>query len=248
MIMNWIVYLLISPSKKVYVGITSKEPHRRWSYGNNYSIKSIIRKAIDKYGWDNFKHIVFCKTTESKAKLLEKTLIGYYKRHNRSYNITDGGDGILGYRFSDEQKAKMSIIQKNKAPFKWSEEAKNRNRGKRRDMSGLNNPNYGNHKIAGKNNFMYGKTHTEEAKRKISIANTGRTHKMSEYQKELLIKRSSKPVIQLDIENNIIAKFNSAAEAARFYGKGAPTANHIAECCRGKRNKCMNFKWIYNND
>lgn len=42
--------------------------------------------------------------------------------------------------------------------------------------------------------------------------------------------------------------FEFSTAAARYYGKGTATANHIAECCRGKRNKCMNYKWIYNND
>ena len=46
----------------------------------------------------------------------------------------------------------------------------------------------------------------------------------------------------------MITIFESSAAAARYYGKGTSTANHIAECCKGKRNKCMNYKWIYNND
>ena len=35
---------------------------------------------------------------------------------------------------------------------------------------GKDNPNYGNHKLAGKNNFMYGKTHSAEAREKIANA------------------------------------------------------------------------------
>jgi hypothetical protein len=39
-----------------------------------------------------------------------------------------------------------------------------------RDRTGVNNPNYGNHKLAGENNPMWGKQHSEETKRKISNA------------------------------------------------------------------------------
>jgi len=37
--------------------------------------------------------------------------------------------------------------------------------------TGKNNPNYGNHKLAGENNPMYGKCHTQETRQKISEAN-----------------------------------------------------------------------------
>lgn len=38
---------------------------------------------------------------------------------------------------------------------------------------GDKNPNYGNHKLAGENNPMYGKCHSEETKKKIGEANKG---------------------------------------------------------------------------
>lgn len=222
----WTLYRHTSPSGKVYIGITSKKPTKRWAYGHGYKNCIMFNRAIIKYGWNNIKHeVLFESLTEQEAKRLEIVLIRFYKELGISYNITDGGDGCPGHT------------------WKWTNEQ--RRNYKARDMSGSNNPNYGNHKLAGENHPMYGKTHTEEARRKIALAATGRTHKLTEKHKELLRKLNSKPVVQLDLDNNIIAKFESSAAAARFYGKGASTASHIAACCRGERNKCLNCKWIY---
>lgn len=46
---------------------------------------------------------------------------------------------------------------------------------------------------------------------------------------------------------NIIRSFSSAKSAAMYYGKGKSTASHITECCKGKRNKVLNYKWMYKN-
>lgn len=244
---KWIVYRHTSPSGKVYIGITSRKYYSRWCGGKGYKSCKAFYRAISKYGWSNIKHeILFTNLPEERAKRLETELIRHYKSLDISYNITNGGDGVLGYKHNPEtiQKLKDAHIGRvYKRGWKWTEEQKSNK--PTRDMHGSNNPNYGNHKIAGENNFMYGKTHTEEARKKISIANTGRTHKMPDSQKAILLKVHSKPVIQLNLDNSIVAKFESSIAAARFYGKSTPTANHIAECCKGKRKSCMNYKWIY---
>lgn len=224
---NWTVYRHTSPSGKVYIGITGQKPRDRWGRnGRGYKRSPSFYNAILKYGWDNIVHeILYSNLTEQEAQNIEVSLINLYKSQNLSYNIANGGTvGLKGYKWTKEQLARKP----------------------KRDMRGEKNPNYGNHKIAGENNYMYGKTHSEEVRRKIAMINTGRTHTMPDSQKALLLKVHSKPVIQLDIDNNIIAKFESSIAAARFYGKTRATANHIAECCRGIRKKCLNSKWIYN--
>lgn len=126
---TWSVYLHIFPSKKIYVGITSKSPQKRWGFlGHNYNRGHhiILANAINKYGWSNIKHIILCKTTEENAKLLEKTLIKYYKKKNLSYNITDGGDGTCGFSkvpwnkgipCSESTKNKISIANNGKISY-----------------------------------------------------------------------------------------------------------------------------------
>lgn len=52
---NWALYRHISPSGRIYIGITSKEVNRRWRYGTGYSNCILFQNAIDKYGWNKGK-------------------------------------------------------------------------------------------------------------------------------------------------------------------------------------------------
>lgn len=110
---------------------------------------------------------------------------------------------------------------------------------------------------------MLGRHHTEEAKKKISnagkrpcsketkrkigLANRGSNNGMhgktiSDYTKRVIIERFSKPVLQLDLDNNIINRFSSASEAERYLGgKGS----HVGCCCLGKRKTAYGYRWKY---
>lgn len=50
-----------------------------------------MNRAILKYGWNNFEHIILCKTSKDRAIVLEQYLIRHYKRKGLSYNISNGG-------------------------------------------------------------------------------------------------------------------------------------------------------------
>lgn len=170
---NYKVYRHISPSGKVYIGITKCELEKRWKNGKGYEYNSIFSNAIKKYGWNNFKHeVLFSELNEVSAKLIECDLIYYYKQLNISYNITDGGDGSAGRIVSEEARYKMSIAKKGKASprkgIKLSDETKQK----------LREANLGKHiseevkeKIRVKNkNIVF----SDEHRRKISEALKGR--------------------------------------------------------------------------
>lgn len=111
---NYVVYRHTSPSGKVYIGITSLKPEKRWRNGEGYKGCYKFYNAIQKYGWDNIKHeIIFSGLNEDSAKLIEEIFIYYYKQQNISLNITDGGDGMKGYHHTEEAKKKISEAGKN---------------------------------------------------------------------------------------------------------------------------------------
>lgn len=94
---NYTVYRHTSPSGKVYIGITKMSPKKRWNNGRGYinSRQILFERAILKYGWDNIKHeILLFNISKEEAKYAERYLIRWYKIHNISYNITDGGDSV----------------------------------------------------------------------------------------------------------------------------------------------------------
>lgn len=223
---NYTVYMHISPSNKKYIGITSQKPEHRWQSGKGYKGNKHFFRAIQKYGWNNFEHIIVAKKlTEDEAKWLEIELIKEWgsTNPNRGYNISHGGDtgnhlmGVLnpmygklkgrnnpmyGKHHTEETKRKISEINRKYRP---TEETK-------RKIS---------KSTRGENNPFYGKTHTEEAKRKMSIA------------KKKLVKGKhphAKKVICLTTKEI----FGSLSEGSEKYNCHT---SEIAYCCRGYRFK-----------
>lgn len=94
---------------KFYIGQDSKNDSNYLGSG------SLIKKAIKKYGRENFKKEILehCQTKEE----LNKREIYWIEKLNtieEGYNITTGGEGTVGYKFTEEQKNKMSQSHKGK--------------------------------------------------------------------------------------------------------------------------------------
>lgn len=80
-------------------------------------------------------------------------------------NMTDGGDGVLNMKHSEESKSKIS---KNNARFWFGKKASKETKLKlRKSHIGIQ---------AGEKHYMYGKHHSQETKDKISIAHIGMKH------------------------------------------------------------------------
>ncbi len=81
-------------NNKKYIGITKQKPKIRWGYtGSHYDSNTAFYRAIKKYGWDNFEHIILYENlTKEEAEELEVKLILEYKTNNREfgYNISLG--------------------------------------------------------------------------------------------------------------------------------------------------------------
>lgn len=118
---KWCVYMHTNLiNHKVYIGITSREPEKRWGKnGNEYTVKNhpAFGRAIQKYGWDNFSHdVLFENLSKQDACQKEIELIKEYKSNctrykdpSFGYNMSDGGNvGSSGYVWSEESKKKLS--------------------------------------------------------------------------------------------------------------------------------------------
>lgn len=105
---SWTVYEHISPSGKVYIGISS-DVKRRWTANGYYYHLSdtAFSRALKKYGWENFQHLILHEgLSKQEACDMEKELIAYYKAKGLSYNITDGGEGYCGKHSEEHNKHK----------------------------------------------------------------------------------------------------------------------------------------------
>lgn len=56
------------------------------------------------------------------------------------------------------------------------------------------------------------------------------------------VDKVKRKVIQMNLAGEFIKEWESASEAARFLGV---SQSSISLCCRGKRNKCKNYKWKF---
>ena len=56
----------------------------------------------------------------------------------------------------------------------------------------------------------------------------------------------SRPILQFDKNNNFIAKYNNAAEAARK--NNATSGSNILQVCKGKRKTAYGYIWRYEDD
>lgn len=148
---------------KIYIGQTQQNVSKRWQNGYGYVDNDYFYKAINKYGWDGFEHIVlFENLTPEMADIIEIELIKKYKSNIREfgYNISNGGN----HHKAMTEKQRQAIIKNNKTRV-LSEETREKLRQK---FQGENGYWYG---ITDENHPRHGTKMSEEAKNAISIKN-----------------------------------------------------------------------------
>lgn len=109
-------------NNKAYIGQTCQRPTKRWGKeGNKYSHSHHFYSAIQKYGWENFEHIIFATgLTLEEADHVETLLIAMFDTTNPEfgYNLNLGGHS---HKQSEEARKRNSEAQKGKV---LSEETK----------------------------------------------------------------------------------------------------------------------------
>ena len=109
---NYTIYIHRNKvNNKAYIGQTVN-PKERWK-PKNYKNNPHFYAAIQKYGWDNFEHIIFASGLSlEEANEMERQLIALFNTTNQQigYNLRAGGDS--GGVFSEESKRRMSEAQK----------------------------------------------------------------------------------------------------------------------------------------
>lgn len=114
---EYCVYKHTTPCGKVYIGITCQRPEARWRNGKGYKNNLHFWRAICLYGWDNIKHeIIRDNISKEEACEKEKELIALYDSASgkNGYNLTLGGDGVVGITHSEYSKMLMSKARKGK--------------------------------------------------------------------------------------------------------------------------------------
>lgn len=146
-------------NNKVYIGQSSDVFSRLKKHYNNLirnkHINKHLQSSFNKYGSDNFEYSIICEVSVEQLDVAERTTIYMFTSTNPifGFNKTVGGEGGTP---TEETRRKISISKIGK-------------------YSGTNNPMFGK---TGKNHPFFGRNHSEETRKKISISKSGQNHPM----------------------------------------------------------------------
>ena len=212
---GYAVYKYTFPDGKIYIGTTKNTIQGRRNCG--YQHNAYLKDVAKTVGWENVKtEILDSGLSQAEAFEREQYYIAMMKSNNPDIgvNISNGGKSTF-------------------KGLKHTEEAKNKCRmahiGKafseehRRNLSiahkGL---------MVGEKNPLYGIPKSDETIRKQYISHSA----------------EMKPIIQKDVNGNVVGTYFSMHEAER---KTGVNRNNIRECANGKRKYSKGFSWEYGN-
>ena len=117
----WCIYMHRNKiNNKVYIGQTKcNNPNNRWRNGTNYQ-NTYFGRAINKYGWDNFEHIILETNIQSieEADAKERFYIAQYDSNNpeKGYNLTNGG------HINSIQNKEVTLAKSKRMKEQWQNE------------------------------------------------------------------------------------------------------------------------------
>ena len=255
---NYYLYYHKNPITKelFYIGIGTNI--RAWDFisGRNPHYKNYIKK----HG-EPIVDIIKENLTKEEACSLEIKLINEYGRKGIDpkgilLNKSIGGDVIaLGNKFTDEQKQKI-VQAKTGQKYNIPEKRIHGNKGKPKPKGFMNEEM--KEKISkGNKGKKHTKTHSNkgiprslETKQKISKANSkpkpeGFGEKIKQILNfDLIGEKNNKPILQLDIQNNLIQEFKSIKEALEYLNKSINNSC-ITACLKGRQKTAFGFIWKY---
>ena len=220
---------------KIYIGKTTKTIERRFQ-GHLSKAKchnnTHLHNAIRKYGKEAFT-ITALESGFDSEEALNEAEIRYIAELNPQYNMTEGGEGISGFTYtqSEETRKKISEAKKGKKrpPFteewkkKISEACRSRIQGPHTEET--------RRKISETKKGKKLPPFTEEHKTKISEAMKGKP-KSEEHKRKLseALKGIKKRARKVSIEGTI---YDNAVEASKVYNIKPNTVRY----------KCQNIKY-----
>lgn len=233
------VYRHIRLDKNVpfYIGIGENKYRHSTKWGRNI----IWRRITAKTGYE--VEVLFDDISWEFACQKEIEFIKLYGKINNNTgclaNMTDGGDGNLGLKHSEEAIRKIGESSKGRPGYwkgrKLPPESVKASADKRRGKPnlkkrGIKNPAQSERiKISNIGNTHHlGHTHSEESKKKMSEGMKGR------------IGHNRRAVLQFTLSGDFVKEYVSAADAKFQTG-----AHDVSAVCRGERNYSKGYLWKY---
>jgi group I intron endonuclease len=120
---DFVIYKIVSPKGNVYIGKTNSFKKRMDWYRSGFKLEKqpLICRSIKKYGLQNHSIEIIDEINGNNDFASDKEMfwIRSYMSNRCKYpqqkglNLTDGGEGMSGYKQSDEMKRRLSEKMKN---------------------------------------------------------------------------------------------------------------------------------------
>lgn len=237
---HWIIYMYTFPNGKRYIGKTKRTLSERQGYNfTRYDSCTVLWNAIQKYGIENIQQEVLFENdmTDEYASRLEQICILLFKANCNKfsnpkfgYNLTDGGDGLIGWHPDEER---LKVLRAQMYEFAEKRKGTHPSEETRKKLS--------NAKKGKKRGPML-----ESTKQKISKSNS--RENMSEETRIRRSKSKKKQVVITHRETEEKIIFNSCEEASEYFHVSCAT---ISRWCKNLRNPSVNYNFDYlsaNND
>lgn len=216
---NFYLYLHINEETNLpfYVGIGTKEPKNTFKGVYSRAYKKSSRSQYWKNYTNKYKYSIQILEESDNYEYIKQRERDFIKLYGKSkskngllVNLTDGGEGVQGYKHSEETKRKMSIAKLGK---KFPNRKKSPARGPMSD------------------------------KQKGKISNSLKGHITSEETKNKLSKAFSKSILQYTLNNILVRKWNNSKEASISTNI---SQSFISRAASGMyNNKARKFLWYY---
>ncbi|MCC8068700.1 MAG: GIY-YIG nuclease family protein [Ruminococcus sp.] len=243
---NYIIYMHKNKiNDKVYIGQTCQTlAARAGSDGRRYK-GQVFYNAIQKYGWDNFEHIILeDNLTQEEANQKEQEYIKQYNSTNPTYgyNVTIGGDSNTLTEEQKEKRRQLNYQMWADGTFKniintavycieldeYFESALEAERKYQIDNSSIQKvckkqANYAGIKNGQPLHWLYANEITEEKIQQLK-------------NKQEILKGVSIPVYCIELKKS----FSSATEAGKILNLDASS---IRKTVKGKQKTCGGYHW-----
>ena len=224
------IYLITNTvNNKKYVGQVVKHRGYLVRYKEHlnaakYANTKLLTNAIKKYGKNNFSvQLIADDVAENVIDEKERSYISYFNtfyENNAGYNMTVGGQGSHGYKFTSSDKEKISA-----ASLEHWKKLRNDPKKFAERNSKISS------KMTGKPKSEIAKKHQREAAKKRFETEcgtfTGKAH--TQKTKQLIAEKNGNPVGMYDKNTGkLIKTFISATEASRYLNENNLTTNKSA--------------------
>lgn len=289
-VLHGVIYKITNEvNGKIYIGKTTADENYYWEWHKSSArrgVNKVLYHSMRKHGVEKFSftaiHDVLAPDYHRLNKTLNSLEIRYIRVYNskapNGYNLTDGGDGTVGHKRSEEFKERLRVIKTGKSRPEWVK-AKLRKPKSESHKAKLKKPKTDTHKrrlseswskktdeekklifemcianrrgYVGENNPFYGKKHSSETIELIRRKN-------SEYQNredvKLLNKMNQPSRIGVDMinpeSNKIVKSFITLTDAKRWIANNTRYKGDVGTLSKAVKNgnKSYGYYWIDNTE